>query len=195
MEIIIIDDNIKKDDPLIVRLTIEYGEENIRLFNDPEKGLQYIKDNVIKKMIVVLDINFPNKGTSGQKILSEIRAENKLIPVIIHTARNYQEEDFTPLINDHAWYFIQKPSDYATILRILKDAERKLKLDVATAIEDWLEEQEDKNQVISISSDGKKYSVNDLIAEIRMQKPEGLKLEEQIIQLTIDLIFRKKETL
>ena len=83
MEIIVIDDNLKITSPLIVALGIAYGDSFIKLFNKSSDGLEYIKNNLTKRLIVVLDIGFGAGEKNGREILSDIREYNKLIPVIV----------------------------------------------------------------------------------------------------------------
>lgn len=65
---------------------------------------------------------------------------------------------------------------------------------IANAIKNWLEAQDDQDQVLMIKS-GKSFTVKELISEIENQTDEGIKIEESITQLTIDLLFRKKESI
>jgi DNA-binding NtrC family response regulator len=193
MEIIIIDDNLKQDAPLIVTLGMSYGDANIKLFSKSDDGLEYIKHNLIKKLIIILDINFPVNEKNGHEVLAEIRQYNKLIPVIIWSAKDGAEEDFTDFINNHALFYVKQTGTYKEILFKVKEAERKLKLDVATAIEEWLEDQDDKDKKIVVSTDAKPLAANEIIHMIRLREEEGLLIEENILRLTVSLLFRGKE--
>ena len=195
MEIIVIDDNLKQEAPLIIRLGMEYKDENIKLFSKSNDGLTYIKDNLTKKLIVILDINFPTAEQQGQAVLSEIRKHNKLIPVSIWSARNSMDEDLIPFINNHALYFVKQTSNYAEIMAKVKNAEHKLDLDVATAIENWLNMEEDKDKTIMVSGNNKPLTANEIIKMIRLETEEGKKIEKSILNLTISLLFRNKENI
>jgi len=193
MEIVVIEDNISRNEPILIKLGMIYGEENIKLFPDSSEGLEYIKENLIKRMIVILDINFPDQEKDGQQVLLELREHNKLIPVIIWSARKSDEVDFTTLINNHAWYFVKKTDPYSEIITQVKAAEHKLNLDVATAIENWLEQQEDKDKAIIVSGNDKPLTANELINMIRLETPEGQQIEEDLLSLTVSLLFRGKK--
>lgn len=192
-EIIVLDDNLPESDPLLTELSLIY--DTVKVFKHSQDGLDYILYNLQKKLLVVLDINFADGEKNGHKILKEIREHNKLIPVIIWSAQNGVNDDFSDFINHHALYYVNKTENTDVILKRIEDANHHLQLDIATAIESWLNVQDNKDQVISVDASGKEYSANDLMTEIRMQTPEGRKIEEGIIQLTIDLLFRKKETI
>lgn len=195
MEIIVIDDNLESNAPLVIKLGMEYGDENIKLFSNSNDGLDYIKANLIKELIVILDINFPPAEKNGHEVLAEIRNHNKLIPVIIWSAKDGSEEDFTDFINNHALFYVKQTDTYSEIVARVKEAEHRLKLDVATAIETWLNQQDDKEQVLFVSGSNKKITARELIEMIRLETDEGLKLEESILKLTISLLFRQKENI
>lgn len=192
-EIIVLDDNLPENDPLLLELRLIY--DTCKVFKHSQDGLDCILNSLQKKLVVVLDINFANGEKNGHEILKEIREHNKLIPVIIWSVRNGISDDFSDFINNHALYYVNKTEHTDVILKRIEDANHHLQLDIATAIESWLSVQDNKDQVISVDAGGKEYSANDLMAEIRMQTSEGRKIEEGIIQLTIDLLFRKKETI
>lgn len=65
---------------------------------------------------------------------------------------------------------------------------------IANAIKNWLDAQNDQDQILMIKN-GKSFTTKELISEIENQTEEGIKLEESITQLTIDLLFRKKESI
>jgi DNA-binding response OmpR family regulator len=195
MEIIVIDDNLKIEDPLIIELGMEYQDENVKLFTKSEEGLLYIKENLKKELIVILDINFPYTEKNGHQVLEEIRKHNKLIPVIIWSAKDGSDDDFTDFINNHALFYVKQTGTIKEIISRVKDAEHRLNLDVATAIENWLEQQQDKQQTLMVSGESNPLSVNDLIKEIRLETEKGQKIEESILRLTISLLFRSKESI
>ena len=125
MEIIVIDDNLKITSPLIVALGIAYGDSFIKLFNKSSDGLEYIKNNLTKRLIVVLDIGFGAGDKNGREILSDIREYNKLIPVIVWSAVEIVGDEFLEFINNHALYYEKKTVSYKKIIERIKEAEHK----------------------------------------------------------------------
>lgn len=193
VEIIIIDDQLADNAPLLVVLKMKYSI--VKLFKKPEDGLDYILGNLVKKMIVILDINLGVNKMSGHTILAKIREQNKLIPVIIWSAKNGSEEDFTDFVNNHALFYVKQTDDYKEIVRKVKDAEHRLNLDVATAMENWLLQQDNKDEKMIVMGNGRSYSANELISEIRLETEDGQKISEDVVKLTIDLLFRKRENI
>lgn len=189
IEIVFIDDNLKETSPTLIRLRKNY---NVSLHSNSNEGLDYVLNNNAKKIIVVLDIGFPFGEDSGDQILLKIRKTNKLIPVIIWSALRLSEELAIKFINNQTLYFIPK-TKHDELRHCIDAAAHRINIDVATNIELWLEQQNNKDQTLFISSTGKSMSANDLIHEIRMETQEGRDLEADILQLTVDLLFRGKE--
>jgi len=68
---------------------------------------------------------------------------------------------------------------------------------VRTALEEWinLHEADIREKPYLISRNGKNYTLNEILHEIRMQTNIGKEIEKNIIMLTIDLLARNKERL
>lgn len=64
--------------------------------------------------------------------------------------------------------------------------------DVKTALINWLDAQEDKDQTM-MASGGHSFTASELISEIELETNFGKKIELDIIKLTVDLLFRKIE--
>jgi len=191
-KIIIIDDNLKKDDPLMIELGMKF--QDIKLFEHSQDGINFIINNLTERMIVILDINFSPGEINGHEVLNLVRKQTKLIPIIIWSAKDsFGVQDVTDFVNNHAMFYVSQTSSSDEILTRVDAANKILKLDVATAIEEWLELQDNKNQTMIAHGNGQEYSANDLINEIRKQTDVGQEIQENMLMLTIDLLFRKKE--
>ena len=196
-EIIFIDDRLGPVDPLLDDIK-KYGFETL-VFNDSPEALQYIMQHLEKRIIVVLDLNlFPNQP-DGRKVLQEIRKHTFLIPVIIWTGKDEHEiEKFSDFINNDAFAFTKRDmDDYNELIEKIKQAELSLSLQVGPALEEWinLHSEEMKNIPYIFSRNGKTYTLNELLQEIRMQTEFGKQMEKNILMLTIDLLARNKERL
>lgn len=191
-KIIIIDDNLPQDDPLIFKL--EQLFDDVLLFEHSQEGLDYIVGNLDKRIIVVLDINFSHGEISGNKVLKLVRKQTKLIPIIIWTAiDNFSLDDIINFINNDAMFFVKQTSPIKEIISKINEANKILKLDVATAIEEWLETQNNQDQVMIAHGNGNRYTPANLIEEIRKQTDVGQEIQENMLKLTIDLLFRDVE--
>lgn len=196
--IVIIDDDPKvksEEYALTFELSLEF--ENVQIFDTPKEGLDYIKDNITNKMVVLLDLAFPQNLPDGHEILKLIRTKSFLIPVIIWSGKDEDKETFSDLINNKAFAFLKKSASSEEIITKLKEAINFLQNDISVALEDWInthsEDQKDKPYMVSV--EGKKLSLNDILKEVRMQSSTGKYLAKQLTKLTIDLLTRNKEKL
>jgi FixJ family two-component response regulator len=68
--IVIIDDDEALNNPdsgLMIELNMNF--ESIQFFYKQEDGLEYIENNLDKRIIVLLDLGFPSGSPSGHEIL------------------------------------------------------------------------------------------------------------------------------
>lgn len=198
LKVVFIDDDIAKikDDALTWELVDRYGDDNIEFFSDPTDGINFIKQNLDINLIVFLDIQFPANPIDGHTVLSQIRENSKLIPVILWSGVNEDKETFSDLINNNAFAFIPKSATVAEALPVIQRVEDYYKTNLDNTIEDWIiGKDEDKDKPVYFSADGKAYSLNDILHEIRTQTEVGKSFAKRLNELTIDLLLRKKENL
>lgn len=192
--IIIIDDEPElKDHELVFELKLLY--ENLKIFENPIDGIEFLKKNSGEKSIVILDYRFENYQ-NGSHILEEIRSENKVIPVILWTANADKIQEFVEIVNNKIFAITPK-SPYAPVIKMIKEAENELNTSIEGALEEWISIQNggDLNKPFLITANGKQYTLNDLLSEIRHKTPFGMQIQKDLLMLTIDLIIRNKKQL
>jgi len=194
--LVVEDDRGLQEDPFVEEARLIFKEvifkENIT------DALSFVKENLNTNIIILLDLAFSSDKMEGVTFLGELRTVSKLIPVIIWSAMNdIQDSDYQKIINNTAFAFLKKTASTEDIIEKLNSAVSYIDGHVDSAIERWLENQseDDKNKPFLSSSDGRSYSMNDVLKEIRMQTPFGRSITLKINKLTIDLLFRKKEKL
>lgn len=198
-QIVIIDDDITADNyPLVDILAIEYGIENIHIFETTKDGILFIENNLSKRIIVLLDIMFGGKPM-GFDVFDKITAKSSLVCFIVMSGNmeRIDRSELIKLINGHAWYFIKRDKSYQEILDAIRKAELHLVSRVDGALEEWIAQldEEEKNKPIMATRQGQEWSLNDILREIRLQTEEGIRIEKNIITLTLDLITRGKRSL
>lgn len=194
--IVIIDDDPRfKNDPFILEAKELFVD--VMFFDDPNEGLKYVQNNMQNRMIIVLDLAFPDLLPDGHKILQLIRDKSFLIPVIIWSARDEDKEEFSDLIRNRAFSFLKKTASSEEILNELKKADESINSNIDVALEEWINahSEDQKNKPYMVTVDGKQLSLNDLLDEIRKQTPTGKQFSKSLSKLTIDLISRNKEKL
>lgn len=193
--IVIIDDEIKGNEELLIELREKFHE--VITYESSNAALAELKEYYSKKTIILLDLSFAPKEKNGHDVLQKIRDENQLIPVIIWSAANENEEPFFDLINNSAFGFLKRDASSEEILEMLNEADAHLDMSISGALEDWINAHpdEDKDKPYIITINGKKLMLNDLLKEVRMQSPLGKHFSAMLTKLTIDLLIRNKETL
>ncbi|WKL47033.1 response regulator [Flavobacterium pectinovorum] len=193
---VVIDDTISiKEHPLLYTLEDKY--KNVEFFLKPEDGLNFITSHLELNMIVLLDIQFSATDIeNGHSILKKISDRSELIPVILWSGINETEESFSDFINNNAFGFISKDATIQESFILIDKALTFLKTNLDNIIEDWIiQKDEDKNVPIYMTSNGKEFSLNDILKEIRTQSEIGKDFSRKLNSLTIDLLLRKKENL
>lgn len=193
---VVIDDTISiKEHPLLY--TLEDNYKNVQFFLKPEEGLSFITSHLELNMIVLLDIQFSATDVeNGHSILRKINEKSELIPVILWSGINETEESFSDFINNNAFGFISKDATIQESLVSIEKALTFLKTNLDNIIEDWIiQKDEDKDKPVYITSNGKEYSLNNILTEIRLQTEVGKDFSRKLNSLTIDLLLRKKENL
>ncbi|HTO15634.1 MAG TPA: hypothetical protein VLZ83_07675 [Edaphocola sp.] len=196
--IVIIDNDKALNNPdsgLMIELNMNF--ESIRFFYKQEDGLEYIQNNLDKRIIVLLDLGFPSGTPSDHEILESIREVSFLIPVLIWSGVDEDKESFADLINNRAYAFLNKNASTEEIIGKLKEAYNYADNDISIALEEWIvahsDEQKEKPYLITV--DGRQLSLNELLNEIRMQSNTGKYFSKNLSKLTIDLLTRNKEKL
>ena len=193
---VVIDDTISiKEHPLLY--TLEDKGFKVLFFQNPEQGLDFIKNHLELNIIVLLDIQFSaTDNENGHSILKKINEKSELIPVILWSGIDETEETFSDFINNNAFGFISKASTIEESLVSIEKALIFLKTNLDNTIEDWIiQKEEDKDLPIFISSEGNSFSLNEILHEIRTQTEVGKSFSRRLNELTIDLLLRKKESL
>ena len=196
-QIVIIDDDIKRGQyPLVDVLDIDYEKDNIHIFSTPEGGLNYIKEHLDKKIIVLLDIMF-NGVLRGFEVFDEINEKTSLICFIIMTGSSEKitTAQYMKLVNSHAWYIVKRDEPAKVILQIIKDAEANMQKRVDIALEEWINVHEYmmREKPYLRLSDGTTMSMNDVLKEIRLGTPFGTEMEKNILGVTISRLKKEAE--
>lgn len=193
---VVIDDTISIKDHSLLD-TLEDKGFKVSFFLKPEDGLDFITNNLELNMIVLLDIQFSGTDKeNGHSILKKINEKSELIPVILWSGINETEERFSDFINNNAFGFISKSSSIQEALILINKALNFLKTSLDNIIEDWIIAKDgDKDKPIYVTSDGHSYTLNDILAEIRLQTNVGKDFSKKLNSLTIDLLLRNKEKL
>lgn len=194
--IVLIDDDVSDENALIDFLQMAYGEDYVKLFQNPNEGVEFVRTHLAERVIVLLDIMF-NGQAIGFDIFEEITAQSALVCCIVMTGsiETTAPLDLQKLINGHAWYLTPRDAPAKDILKLVKDAEAHLAMRVDGALEEWVlrQAEEDQRKPFITSKDGKVYSLLDILRAIRTEDDTIAKmLVKSITTTAIEILSRDK---
>ncbi|MFN8263252.1 MAG: hypothetical protein U0T07_07000 [Chitinophagales bacterium] len=194
-------DNLVKSSPIMVALVDKFGLDNVILFTHSQQGLDYVLENLGKKMVVLLDKNFyDGREKSGIQVFEEIREQTSLVYVILTSVgklTDIDEDSLKTLINNELFGFENFTSDYTKIVNLIERAVNKLNVRVDAVLEEWilrLDDSQREKPYIKLK-DGTHYTLNDIVSEIRKESEFGIDMQRKILNLTIDLLTRQRTSL
>ncbi|GHT57592.1 hypothetical protein AGMMS50239_00180 [Bacteroidia bacterium] len=198
LNIIVIDDNVKKTDPLLVQLQLNFKDANVILKEKAKDGLEYIIDNLNSKMIVLLDYDLGVGEPTGTEIFLKIREKTALLYVIIITAKlidDIPNKELVTYINRDALAVIDKTTSLEDKITLVKNAIHTLDVRVDCVLEQWISNhsEDEQNDPYLTTTTGETYTLKDILMEIRQQSAFGHKMERNIMMLAVDLLTRGKK--
>lgn len=200
IKIVIIDDNFRENNPLAIQLREKYGgEENVKILRHPDEGVAFVLNNLSSKIVVLLDMDFGANERRGDEVFDEIRSKTSLATIIIMSVNlaSLPNDTLRRFINSHAFSAINSNDPVKTNLPIIENAVEQLSLRVDCALEEWIlrHSPEERDKPYLTLRTGEKYSLNQILAEIRLNTELGISLQKKILNLTVELLSRQKEQL
>lgn len=196
-KIVVIHDDMDENYPLIVMLRDKYSDENVTLFKHSKEGLNFVLDNLGKKMVVLLDKNFKDKkDISGLKVFEKIREKTALVFVVLISANSitdFTEDELKILVNKDLFKLEKFTNDYTSIISLIDEAVNSIDMRVDAAIEDWLMANNLNDDRPILITETNQYTLKQILHEIRMETSIGRDFVKKVNNLTIELIMRNKE--
>lgn len=185
--IVYIDDAVKmKNDAFID--DIEDVVNEVRFFEKPSEGLTYIKQNIDKNIIVILDWKFNNSSLQGEHFLNDISEISTLVPVIVFTGADIRVTDANKMFDGNAFSCISKDASTKELVASIKKAYDRIQNDIRSVMEKWiLKQDEEKRNKPYMRSGDKVYTLNDILSSIRKQDEFGKETTRGILTLATEL--------
>ena len=188
-KIFIIDDELKNNHPLIVKLGQFFSD--VRLFKKSAEAIAQVADNLGSRIIMILDLRLSG-GEKGQSSLMALRELSYQIPVIVWTAVDEKSEEFFDLINLKTYAIRDKAESIENMVKLVQDADADINYALSNALERWIMAQPgDHDEIFAVSTNGESYSLNQMLDEVRKDTPKGKEFTQDLVNLTIELM--KKE--
>lgn len=194
LQIVVIDDDPEMAQrPLFIRLVALYGNENVILKSDMDSGFDYVKQNLTKKTVVILDYDFGSLTKNGFTLFKDIQEESALVYVILNTAKEisvFTLEQLKELVNNHLMALVDKTDGYKKTLSEVEKAIKHLNNRVDSVLEEWILRHEffTREKPYIKDEKGNNISLNDVLNEIRKDTEFGRKMSSNIISIAISTL-------
>ena len=196
-EILIIDDHMSLHDPFVRSIRKNRPEAVVTVLDDAGKGVEYISNDLRKKVVVFLDCRF-DSGIQGVDALRRIREKTSLVYIVMMSANplsQMEEETLKAMINHRGIFFISN-TEMDKALELIEKIEYLMDSKVDCVLEQWIMDRDDivSNEPYIIVG-GVEYSLRDILDEIRLQTPFGKEVEKKMVRLAVHLLQNKKASL
>lgn len=190
-KIIIVDDELKSNHPLIVKLG-QFFEE-VTLFKKASDAIAKVRDNLGTRIIMILDLRLSG-GETGGRALAALRELSYQIPVIIWTAVDEKTMEFFDLINFKAYAIRDKDETTENLVALVQQADADMNYALSNALERWIMAQPgDHNEIYAVATNGETVSLNQMLDEVRKDTPKGKEFTQDLVNLTIELMEKEQK--
>ena len=185
--IVYIDDDTKmREDAFLDDISDEV--DDILYFEKPSEGLSYVKNNIDKNIVVVLDWKFNSSSLQGNDVLKDIDSISILVPVIVFTGASIDANEANKMFRGNAFSCVPKDATTETLVTAIRNAYDRIRNDIRFVMEKWiLKQDEEKRNKPYMRSGDKVYTLNDILVSIRKQDEFGKETTRGILSLATEL--------
>lgn len=199
-KLVFIDDNMREglENPFVRAIGKMQEDAELHVFQDPQQGLQYVFDNLNSKMLVFLDYKFDGYSMQGINVLKEIRKRTSLLYIVMMSANSviqFAVADIIEMINeDYICFFDRNNGTANDASKLIDKIQHLWSVRFDCILEQWLvRHPEDNNKVAYSDLEGKTYTWEDILRELRLQTPVGKAFEGQLNEFYIYNLNRAKK--
>ena len=187
LTIVYIDDDAKmREDAFLDDISDDV--EDILYFEKPSEGLAYVKENIDKNIVVILDWKFNASLIQGDDVLNDIANISVLVPVIVFTGASIDVTETNKMFKGHAFSCVPKDASIQVLVEAIRKAYDRIQNDIRSVMEKWiLRQSEEKRQKPYMRSGDKIFTLNDILASIRKQDDLGKETTRSILSLATEL--------
>lgn len=185
--IVYIDDDAKmREDAFLDDISEEV--DDILYFEKPSDGLSYVKSNIDKNIVVILDWKFNSSSLQGDDVLKDIDSISVLVPVIVFTGASIDANEANKMFKGNAFSCVPKDATTDTLVAAIRNAYDRIQNDIRSVMEKWiLKQDEEKRNKPYMRSGDKVYTLNDILVSIRKQDEFGKETTRGILSLATEL--------
>lgn len=200
-KIVIIADNLFNMDPFVQIIRRNYSNADYNhIFQDPDKGLEYVLDNLNNKMIVFIDWNFSGHHKKGIDLLKDIRKKTSLLYIVMMSANQLRTDipldSIIEMMNEENFFYLDRSNDnFGSVVAIIDKIRTQWSTKFDCVLEQWLIRHPEDNgkEAFSEASTGKTYTWADILVELRKQTPVGKSFEQKLNEYYIYQLNRSKK--
>ena len=200
-KIVIIDDNMSEKEPFVQNIRKHYQDADCNhVFQNPDKGLEYVLKNLDSKMIVFIDWNFSGHHKKGIDLLKEIRKKTSLLYIVIMSANQLRSdiplESIVEMMNEENFFYLDRSNgDFDSVISIINKVSSQWSTKFDCVLEQWLiRHPEDNNkEAFSEVSTGKTFTWSDILGELRQQTRTGKDFGQKLNEYYIYQLNRSKK--
>ena len=186
--IVVVDDTMGENDPLVVELKIDFPDAVVTYFNGVDSAMSFVKEHMSERIIIFMDCRFGSVWQGVDAVLN-LRKETSLIYVIMMSANNLDQlngEDIASLINADNIFFIRNTNVEGAKEKI-RQIQSLWKSQFDCILERWLlKHPENRDKEAYREAGGKKYTWADLLRELRLRSEVGRSFEQVLNEYYID---------
>jgi len=200
-KLVFIDDNMREgnDFPFVRSIGKFKKEADISVFTDPQKGLNFVLENLNSRMIVFVDCKFDGYGLQGINILKQIREQTSLLYIVMMSANAISQIaglDIIEMINeDYIWFFDRNNGTVTDACNLIDKICKLWTTRFDCVLEQWLirHPEDNSKEAFSEASTGKTYTWEDVLVELRKQTSVGKSFEQKLNEYYIYQLNRSKK--
>lgn len=200
-KIVIIDDNLSEKEPFVQNIRMHYKDADYNhVFQDPDKGLEYVLENLNSKMIVFIDWNFSGHHKKGIDLLKEIRKKTSLLYIVMMSANQLRTDipldSIIEMMNEDNFYYLDRSNnDFESVINIIDKIRSHWNTKFDCVLEQWLLRHPEDNckEAFSEATTGKSYTWADILVELRLQTYVGKSFEKMLNEYYIYQLTHSKK--
>lgn len=200
-KIVFIDDNLSEKEPFVQNIRMHYKDADYNhVFQNPDKGLEYVLGNLNSKMIVFIDWNFSGHHKKGIDLLKEIRKKTSLLYVVMMSANQLRTDipldSIIEMMNEENFFYLDRSNDnFESVVAIIDKIRAQWSTKFDCVLEQWLirHPEDNSKEAFSEASTGKTYTWEDILVELRKQTQVGKSFEQKLNDYYIYQLNRSKK--
>lgn len=170
--------------------------EEVSVFTDPDKGLEFIMANLNSQMIAFVDCKFDGYAKQGIDVLKEIRKTTSLLYIVMMSANNINQIeglDITAMVNeDFIWFYDRNNGSVESACSLIGRIKKLWGSRFDCVLERWLVSHPSDMQKIAFRQAGTAYTWEQILSELRRQTEVGRLFEEMINKYYIYQLTEKQ---